>query len=198
MIKIPPLLNHSLYNFILSSKKELVVVYLFLLLIQHPTTLSHWTSAAVRVTLYNSITVCCLYILPSSFIIQLHTPVMLLGNFNDHNYSWGCRDVNAKVKLKEAFISKHNICLLNDKTSTYVHPASESYTSTDLFICDSLVFLNFIWRADNDLHGSDKISIYLHPARSHIHSLFHILITIKIFLFLKYSAFIKKIITFLH
>ncbi|KAL5008969.1 hypothetical protein ScPMuIL_014550, partial [Solemya velum] len=127
-------------------------------------------AVAVRVTLHKTITVCSLYLPPSStinisdldhLVTQLPTPFMLLGDFNGHNYLWGCRDINAKGKLIEDFISKHNLCLFNNKTSTYLHPASGSYTSIDLSICDPSVFLDFTWRVDDDLHGSDHFPIIL-------------------------------------
>ena len=58
-----------------------------------------------------------------------------MGDFNAHSSLWGCRDTNVKGRQIEDLISEHNLCLLNDKSHTYLHPATGSYSSLDLTFC---------------------------------------------------------------
>ena len=66
---------------------------------------------------------------------QLPTHFLLLGDFNGHHFIWGADDVNDKGRIIENFINKNNLCLYNNKTPTYLHPATGTYTSLDLSIC---------------------------------------------------------------
>ena len=59
----------------------------------------------------------------------------------------------------EDFISEHDLCLLNDKTYTYLHPATGSYSSLDLALCSPEIALDFTWKVDDDLHESDHFPI---------------------------------------
>ena len=60
-----------------------------------------------------------------------------MGDFNSHHTLWGCMDINDKGRIIEDFITKHDLVLQNDKSSTYLHPvysAAENSiprTSTD-------------------------------------------------------------------
>ena len=98
-------------------------------------------AVAVRVTLHRVITVCSVYIPPNSKIdkkqledltSQLPTPFILLGDFNGHNPMWGCNDFNNVGTIIEDFISANNICLMNNKKATYLHPAIGHYSALDL------------------------------------------------------------------
>ena len=62
-------------------------------------------ATAVRITLSKTITLCSIYIPPSSaislhdmddLIRQLPTPYMLLGDFNSHNPLWGGNTIDSK------------------------------------------------------------------------------------------------------
>ena len=65
-------------------------------------------------------------------ITQLPTPVLLLGDFNAHSSQWGCTKTDSRGKLIEDALLKHNLCVLNDGTHTYLHPATGSSSSIDL------------------------------------------------------------------
>ena len=95
----------------------------------------------MSVTLHRTISICSIYIPPRSKIVekdldeivnQLLTPFLLLGDFNGHNFIWDSDDVNDKGRIIENFINKNNLCLYNNKTPTYLHPATGTYTSLDL------------------------------------------------------------------
>ena len=58
-----------------------------------------------------------------------------MGDFNSQLTLWGCANTNEKGRIIEDFITKHDLILLNDKSSTYLHPATGSYSSLDLTIC---------------------------------------------------------------
>ena len=55
-------------------------------------------------------------------------------------------------------MTKGNICLLNDDTPTYLHSAIGSFTLT---MCSPSLFMDFTWRVEEDLHGSDHFPIVL-------------------------------------
>ena len=101
-------------------------------------------AVAVSITLHRVITLCSIYIPPSSklspkdlddLVFQLPSPFILLGDFNGHNILWGSKDINDKDRIIESFIDNHGLCLYNTKTPTYLHPATGTYTSLDLSIC---------------------------------------------------------------
>ena len=123
---------------------------------------------AVNISLNKTITLCSVYLPPSSpidmtkldhLINQLPKPFILMGDFNSHHTLWGCTDINDKGRTIEGFISERDLVLLNDKTSTYLHPATGSYSSLDLTICSPGIYPDFNWKVFDDLHGSDHFPI---------------------------------------
>ena len=97
-------------------------------------------TVAVSITLHRVITLCSIYIPPSSrlsakdlddLVPQLPSPFILLGDFNGHNILWGSKDINDKGRIIESFIDNHGLCIYNTKTPTYLHPATGTYTSLD-------------------------------------------------------------------
>ena len=48
-----------------------------------------------------------------------------------------------------------DIVILNDSSSTYVHPATGSSSAIDLSICSPDIFLDMQWKTLDDLCGSD-------------------------------------------
>ena len=63
---------------------------------------------------------------------------MKLGDFNGHHKKWDGRDMNPRSGIIEDFLSDENLCILNDDSITYLHPASAS--SIDLFLCDPDIY----------------------------------------------------------
>ena len=125
-------------------------------------------AVAVSISLNKTITLCSVYLPPrlqidieklDHLIDQLPKPFILMGDFNSHHSLWGCTDTNDKGRTIEGFITKHDLVLLNDKSSTYLHPATGSYSSLDLTICSPGIFPNFNWKVVDDLHGSDHFPI---------------------------------------
>lgn len=124
-------------------------------------------AAAARVSLNKTITICTLYLSPStviskikleSLIHQLPRPFLLLGDFNGHSSFWGSADTNNQGKVIEDFISDHSLCLLNTGSPTFC-ASSGSLTHVDLSICDPSLFLDLEWQVHSDLCGSDHFPI---------------------------------------
>ena len=129
-------------------------------------------AVAVRVTGHKAITICSIYLPPRNnfnfnprylqdLFDQLSTPFVVMGDFNGHHTMWGCEDVNTRGKQLEDLILKNDVILLNDKTSTYFHPATGSLTSIDLTLCSPSLFADFSWKVGPDPCGSDHFPIIL-------------------------------------
>lgn len=127
-------------------------------------------AVACRISTPQPITVCSIYLPPSStwtstevlsLVTQLPPPVLLVGDFNAQHTLWGCSSTNRKGHEVADFILTSNLCLLNDKTTTYIHPATGSRSSIDLAFCDPSLFLQYTWRVHDDLCGSDHFPIIL-------------------------------------
>jgi Endonuclease-reverse transcriptase len=119
---------------------------------------------ACRLSVPEPVTLCSIYLPPTSswnytgllsLISSLPSPVILMGDFNSHSTLWGCRTTNLKGLEMETFLLQSNVCLLNNKCPTYLHPATGSLSSLDLALCDPSLYTNFNWSIYNDLCGSD-------------------------------------------
>ncbi|KAK6189067.1 hypothetical protein SNE40_005112 [Patella caerulea] len=127
-------------------------------------------AVAVRVTLHVPITLCSVYLPPSlhlnprdldDLVAQLPLPFIITGDFNGHHSLWGSPDDNNRGKQIADFININNLCLLNDDSPTYLHPATASFSSLDLTICSPVLFQDFTWRVNEDLCGSDHFPILI-------------------------------------
>ena len=116
-------------------------------------------AVAVSISLNKTFTLCSVYLPPSSpidikkldhLIDQLPKPFIVMGDFNSHHTLWGCTDTNDKGRIIEDFITGHDLVLLNDKSSTYLHPATGSYSSLDLTICSPKIFPDLKWKVVDD------------------------------------------------
>ena len=87
-------------------------------------------------------------------INQLPSPFILMGYFNGHHTLWGCEDVNNRGQQLEDLILKNDLILLNDKSHTYFHSASGTFTSIDLTLFSPSLFLDFPWKL-----GSDSVAV---------------------------------------
>ncbi len=132
-------------------------------------------AVAVRVTLHKTITVCSLYLPPNdvvdiatldNLITQLPQPYIILGDLNGHSPLWGCSNLNNRGKIIEDFIGKNDLCLFNDKSSTYLHPATGHYSSLDLSICSPSLLLDYEFKVHDDLCGSDHFPTILNNSSS--------------------------------
>ena len=127
-------------------------------------------AVAISVTLDKEITICSVYIPPNfhletehldTLLKQLPSPYILVGDFNGHNILWGCKYNNPKGNIIEDFIIKNDLCLMNDKSHTYLHPATGNFSSLDLSLCHPSLLLDFDWTVSEDQHGSDHFPVII-------------------------------------
>ena len=78
-----------------------------------------------------------------------------MGDFNSRHTLWGSTNINDKGRIIEDFIAKHDLVLMNDKSSTYLNSATGSYSSLDLTMCSPGIFPYLKWKVVDDLHGID-------------------------------------------
>ena len=132
-------------------------------------------AVAVNINCHRPMTICSVYLPPNrsvdvvelrQLVKQLPKPFMLLGDFNGHHTMWGCRDINPRGRIIEDFLSEENLCIFNDDTTTYLHPASRSATAIDLSLCDPDLYLDYTWRVNEDLCSSDHYPIFIESNNS--------------------------------
>ena len=125
-------------------------------------------AAAVSVTLDRTYTVCSLYLEPGlqvslqdlhELIDQLPSPFILVGDFNAHNPLWHCRRLDGRGKVVEELLSSRDVVLLNDESPTHHDTFHNSFSTIDLGMCSSSIFLDLEWSVLDELHGSDHFPI---------------------------------------
>ena len=84
-----------------------------------------------------------------------------MGDFNSHNQIWGSRDPNERGCTIENFMNKSNLCLLNNKSPTYIHPATGTHSVIDLTLCDPTIYLDYNSKTNEDNCRSDHYLIIL-------------------------------------
>ena len=127
-------------------------------------------AVAARVTLNKVDTFCSIYLPPSdhvaktdliNLIEQLPSPFVLLGDFNGHSPVWSNESYNSRGQMLEDLFSEMDLCILNDGSSTYIHPATGSTSALDLSICGPSLVLDYEWNIHEDMCGSDHFPVIL-------------------------------------
>ena len=113
---------------------------------------------------------CSIYLPPSDHVAktdlinpieQLPSPFVLLGDFNGHSPVWGNESYNSRGQMLEDLFSEMDSCIINDGSSTYIHPANGSTFALDLSICGPSLVLDYEWNIHEDLCGSDHFPVIL-------------------------------------
>ena len=52
-----------------------------------------------------------------------------MGDFNSHSNVWGCFDTDQKGRIIEDVINRNNLLSYNNKSYTYLHPGTETYSA---------------------------------------------------------------------
>jgi len=129
-------------------------------------------AVAATVSLNKTVTICSLYLSPSSvvskrhledLIEQLPRPFLLLGGLNGHSPLWGSARLDSQGKVIEDVISDLNLTVLNDGSPTFVRPGTGCRSHLDLAICDPSIHLDYEWNVSDDLGGSDHFPCFLRP-----------------------------------
>ena len=127
-------------------------------------------TVAARVTLNKVVTFCNIYLLPSdhvaktdliNLIEQLPSPSVLLSDFNGHFQVWRNESYNSREQMLEDLFSEMDLCILNDGSLTYIHPATGSTSALDLSICGPSLVLDHEWNIHEDLCGSYHFPVIL-------------------------------------
>lgn len=86
-------------------------------------------------------------------------PFVLTDAFNAHHPVWGSSYINGRGRSLVRLSNFHNLCLLNDGSSTYLRNARCS-TCLDLTFVSRSLFTKANWFVDGDTRGSDHILTY--------------------------------------
>ena len=125
-------------------------------------------ATAISATLHKTITVCSIYIPPSkeikeseldNLIEQLPRHFIIMGDFNSHNEIWRSMKTDKKGKIIEPLLNRHQLCIYNNRSNTYLHPATGTYSLIDLTICDPNLFLDYDWKVHHSTCGNDHFPI---------------------------------------
>ena len=92
---------------------------------------------------------------------------MLVGDFSGHIVLWGCNDNDPRGELIEDFITKNDICLMNDKSNTYLDSGKGTFSSLDLSLCHPSLYLDYDWSVCKDQRGSDHFPILIESVQTH-------------------------------
>ena len=74
----------------------------------------------------------------------------MCGDCNGHSITWGYDSNNSRGDRIDAFITDNNVFLLNDGSYTYLHPATGTFTSTDLSLCSPTIHMEFDFMVESD------------------------------------------------
>ena len=89
--------------------------------------------------------------------------IIITGDFNGHSYLWDSHDVDTRGEVIERFTNKHNLCILNDGTHTYLKPQAQHVntptSAIDFTISRPGLALRRVWEVLPDTHGSDHYPI---------------------------------------
>ena len=58
-------------------------------------------------------------------------------------------------------MQNNNLCILNNKSHTYLNPFTGSYSAIDLTLCDPVSYMDYGWKVHGDLCVSDHFPILL-------------------------------------
>ena len=58
-------------------------------------------------------------------------------------------------------LEEMDLCILNDGSSTYIHPDTSSTSALDLSICGPFLVLGYEWNIHEDMRGSDHFPVIL-------------------------------------
>ena len=131
---------------------------------------THLQAVAARVTLNKVVTFSSIYLPPSdhvaktdliNLIEQLPSPFVLLSDFNGHFPVWGNQSYNSRGQMLEDLFSKMDLCILNDGSSTYIHPATGSTSALDLSICGPSLVPDYECNIHEGLYGNDHFPVIL-------------------------------------
>ena len=97
---------------------------------------------------------------------QIPKPYLLLGDLNSHSTVWGCQKTNKKGKDLEKVMQNNNLCILNNKSHTYLNSLTGSYSAIDVTLYDPVNYMDYRWKVHDNLCGSNHFPILLEILQS--------------------------------
>ena len=76
-------------------------------------------------------------------------------------FSGVIKNNKSRGEFKENFLTKNDICIMNDKSYTYPSSSAKSFTSIDLAFYHPSLFLDYNWSVCKDQHNSDHFPIII-------------------------------------
>ena len=73
----------------------------------------------------------------------------------------GVSEKQQKSKDFENIININNLCILNNKSNTYLNPFTGSNSAIDLSLCDPMSYMDYGWKVHNNLCSNDPFPIIL-------------------------------------
>lgn len=127
-------------------------------------------AVAVQICLDTVLTVCSLYLSPSSLVEQreleklcdqLPQPYIIAGDFNAHNPLWGSSKLDSRGKVVERVLLSRPLCLLNSGSPTYVNSSTQGFSSLDISLCSPTLFSCLDWTVEQNPRGSDHFPVII-------------------------------------
>jgi exonuclease III len=124
---------------------------------------------AAEVSLLRRMTIASIYIPPhynlyleeiNTIISQLPYPFILCGDFNSHSELWGCFKSNKSGLIMQNVLETNDLCLLNNGTATYLHPATGHYSAIDLTVCSPELPYIIGYKSTLDISRVPKITLF--------------------------------------
>lgn len=97
-----------------------------------------------------------------SLINQLPKPLIILGDLNAQNESWGCNTTNIKGKLLQNIFATHNLHVYFNRNPTRINPSNGSASILDYCVSDISIASQFTLSCLKDTYGSDHYPTLIH------------------------------------
>ena len=128
-------------------------------------------AVAVRVHIdRQELTICSMYLPPGTslpvaelqhLLLELPTPVLVVGDFNAHSTAWGCDSTGTRGRLLESLINDEALCVLNTGERTHFTLPSGQTSALDLSLASPQLAHRFNWSVHDDPLGSDHFPVWI-------------------------------------
>lgn len=92
---------------------------------------------------------------------SIHTPFLLLGDFNSHHQSWGSTITNSDGEYLLEILDSFNLCVLNTGAPTRRTNPNENFSAVDLSICTPSLASLMSWSPLTSTFGSDHFPLII-------------------------------------
>ena len=125
---------------------------------------------AVQIHIGRWYTICSLYLPPSEHINEIELenlfetipkPYLILGDLNGRHTLWHDVSNNTRGRTIERLLYDKSIFVMNNSGPTHIDSRTKTETCIDLSLCSSNIALDFTWKLENCLHGSDHYPIIM-------------------------------------